>query len=840
MKSFWSLIPRSLSKNKKRVFFIAVGIMLSVSLIVSLSIMIETFKKIAYPLAIDSAGGIHDASFYTSDKKALKELENDPVINKKTITLPLGVYKIPSSKYSLEISGCDTNISEFLNLKLLEGEYPQNNNEIVIEEWILNSMSKKYQIGDKVKLYTSLEYRDLNGKLQILNKEHEFILVGIFQHKVTSKVAQNTATAYVPRKYAEDIFLKYQIEYKGYLTINSKYTIMDGLSLLTLTSEYEHVFFKVNSQKSNMIEVFKLINFVSIILYIIISIVASIIIYNIFNVSVTERIREFGMLRALGASPGEINLLVLGEGLTLGGIFIPLGIVFGNFLVKGIIFSVSNYTEFGGIINIPLQGIIASFVVGFLTIIMGVYFPARKASTISPMEAINSNNNLDLKGKRIKKTLKSKKFFGVNLSFTTEMAYLNLNRSRRRFLTTVVSLSISIIMFVLVNYVISNLDTAESIKNSMGGDFILSLKTTDPNYVITDKDIHEIESIKGIDKIKILKEAGTSLQVPDEKVTDEGISFLTKESKKSLNAASNFKAKIYTFNSKIFGYTEEDLKELNKYILEGKIDIKEMSENPIVLLAQNLNYSNYTKLNVGDSIKLSYVYYDEKGNFVNYRDGTFTIGALLKENALKSSLSNFVILNENICEKYLNIKGYQNVKVILDDNANYDEVEKTLKAKLNSNRNINMVSLKEEIELAKKKYETLSLTLYGLIIIVAIVSIVNLINIMSMNILLRKKEIGMFRALGFGEDEVKKMIWTEGLFYGITSAFWGTTIGTILTFIIFLVTRKILANGMHWRFSPIIITSVFFITILICLLASINASRKAFSSSIVESIRGLE
>jgi len=152
MKSFWSLIPRSLSKNKKRVFFIAVGIMLSVSLIVSLSIMIETLKKMAYPIVIDATGGIHDATFYTSDKKALKLLENDPVIDKKTITLSLGVYKIPNSKYSLEISGCDTNISEFLNLKLLQGEYPQNNNEIVIEERILNSMPKKYQIGDKIKL----------------------------------------------------------------------------------------------------------------------------------------------------------------------------------------------------------------------------------------------------------------------------------------------------------------------------------------------------------------------------------------------------------------------------------------------------------------------------------------------------------------------------------------------------------------------------------------------------------------------------------------------------------------------------------------------------------------
>jgi len=119
MKSFWSLIPRSLIKNKKRVFFIAVGIILSISLIISLSIMLDTLKTSSYKRMVEDVGGDYDGFVFAFDKKDLEKLSKDPIVDKISTVLKLGDYKVPNSKYILEVNGYEKNISEFVNFKIL-------------------------------------------------------------------------------------------------------------------------------------------------------------------------------------------------------------------------------------------------------------------------------------------------------------------------------------------------------------------------------------------------------------------------------------------------------------------------------------------------------------------------------------------------------------------------------------------------------------------------------------------------------------------------------------------------------------------------------------------------
>lgn len=836
MKSFWSLIPRNLVKNKKRVFFIAVGIILSISLIISLSIMLDTLKSSSYKRMIDDCGGNYDVFFYAKDKKDLEKLAKDLVVDKTSTLLKLGDYQVPNSKYILEVNGYDRNISEFTNFKILQGRYPESNNEIAMEEWVLNAMPKKYKIGDKIKLNLTI------GSFEKFNKEEEFTLTGIFQYKFNTNQLKNTGLAYVPKAYAEVVVPPKELLYRGYLNINPKLPMEESFMLLPATDDYKDIEFHKNSIKSFLLQGYKSINFISIILYIVISIVASVIIYNIFNMSVTERIREFGMLRAIGASPSRIKMLVLGEGLILGFIFIPLGIIIGNYVVKGIIILMSGYKDFSAIMHIPKGGIVTSFIVGFSTIVIGVYSPAKKASRISPMEAINSNNNLQFKGKNIKKNSRMKNIINKRFGFTSDMAYLNIKRNRKRFITTVISLSISIIMFMLVNYLINCADPLKNFKAKMGGDFVITTAEDQPNYALSDKDIDYIRDIKGVDKIVKLKVSDSYIQVPKEEVTNDGIKFLEKDSKLTLQSMDDFKKQRFKFKSEVRGYTLEDLDNFKEQLLQGEIDKDRLQKEKVVIVGQNLNYSNYTKLNVGDKIQLGYCVYNENGKFWGYKSEEFTIGALLKKDFKSNDgqINNVIIVSDKVAEKYLNIKGYQNVKVNLSKNANYDEVEKILKEMLIKHRGATLVSYKEALEKAKKNSLQLSLIMYSFVLVVAIVSIVNLLNIMSMNVLLRKKEMGMLRAIGFGNDEVKKMLRAEGVFYGVASGFWGTAVGTVLTFIFFVLTRKSLIQGMTWSFPIVTIVVLFIVTIVVCLLSSMNASRRVFSSSIVESIKGVE
>lgn len=842
MRSFWSLIPRSIFKNKKRIFFIAVGIILSMSLIISLSIMVEALKKSSYQSMVDNSGGIYDIIFYTSDKKGIEKLTQDPIIDKISTSVNLGTYNLPKTNYSLEINGYEKNIFELVNFRLLEGRSPKNDNEIAIEQWMLKYMPKKYEIGEKINLTSIIKYTNVQGKTEEIKNENEFTLVGTFEYKFNTNGEKNKATAYVTKKYVEGILPQKLIKYCGYLTLNSSYPIEKGTQFLMSTSEYENIYFRLNFMKTVMLNGLKVLNFAIVVLFIIISIVASIIIYNIFNVSVMERIREFGMLRALGASPGKIKALVLGEGLILGCVFIPLGIIIGNFLVKIAIKSVSGYKDFGGILNIPSSGVAACFIIGFLTIIMGVYSPARKASKISPMEAINSNNNLQLEGTKIKQNLRKQRIIDSVFGFAGNMAYLNLSRNRKRYLTTVVSLSISIIIFMLVSFLINSANPIKSVRTKMGADFIISSTSIQDKYSVGSKDVESIRNIVGIKEVKVQKDLLTTLEVPGTKITQEGMKFLKSQSNKDPKARSDFEQKIYNFNVDVLGYEVEDLNSLKEHLEAGEVDIEAMNIKPIAILGQNLNYSNNTTLKVGDEIKINFLNYDDKGNYIGERLETFVIGGLLKDNYMSTDISikNIVIVSNSVADKYLNLKGYQQVKVSLNNNGNYDEVKKNLENTLKNYRNIRLTDYKEELERVKKLYLQLTLIMYSFVLIVAIVSIINLLNIMSMNVILRKREIGMLRSLGFGNDEVKKMIITEGLFYGLNSSIWGAGLGTVLSYLLFLISRKILMVGMVWKFPIITVVMIFVATTSICLLASVNASKRVFSSSIVESVRILE
>ena len=284
-------------------------------------------------------------------------LSKDPIINKTSIGINLGIHEIQNTKYTMEINGYEKNIPELINFKLVQGRYPEKDNEIALEDWILDKLPQKYKLGDEITLPSNLSYINFKRNSVNLNIENKFILVGTFKYTCTQNAGKSRAIAYVTKEYVQSKLPTEAIKYFGYSSINNEYSLGKGLELLTMTDQYQNIFINTNIAKEYIPKLFKIIDFISAVLYLIISIVAGIIIYNIFNISITERIKEFGMLRAIGSSPGQIKMLVLGEGIILGCIFIPIGIILGNFIIKGMIILISGYKDVGGVMYIPVSGI---------------------------------------------------------------------------------------------------------------------------------------------------------------------------------------------------------------------------------------------------------------------------------------------------------------------------------------------------------------------------------------------------------------------------------------------------------------------------------------------------
>jgi len=422
------------------------------------------------------------------------------------------------------------------------------------------------------------------------------------------------------------------------------------------------------------------------------------------------------------------------------------------------------------------------------------------------------------------------------------MAFLNVSRNKKRFTTTVVSLSITIIMFFTVNYLITNSDPINSFKKNFQGDFTLSTFLTEPGYGLTQDNIDKLNSIDGVKSVSKQKFFRTNVEFPKEGITKEGMDHIKEFSRRSYRLREDFEKGKYQFLTNVEGYGDQELMRLKEGLLKGEIDLDKMKEEPIAIVIENLNYNNYTSLQVGSKLKIPYIRYDNKGN-AGEKTQEVIVGAIVRADMLKNvdpTISSTIILNEKAMEKYLSIEEFQRANILLDKDADYLKVESEIKEITKLARAMEVKSFKDELKTIKKENLEKSLIMYSFVSIVAVVSIINLINIMYMNVILRKREVAMMRALGLGSDEVRSMIKTEGMLYGISASMVGSILGILLTYGIFKVGRKVLMAGMTWEFPVMEVIATFTVTIFITFIASVVPSRKLFTSSIVDSIRGIE
>ncbi|WP_346962554.1 FtsX-like permease family protein [Clostridium sp.] len=836
MKSFWGIVPRYIIKNKNRVLFMAIGIVLSTTLIVSLSIMKESFLEYRTNETIKNSGGNFDIMIQSKGYGQLDNIKKEEIVDKSSIVTPLGTSKIEDTKYSIDIRGYEENISEFINMNIVDGRMPSSDNEIALEKWILNYLPKEYKIGDKIKLDYSLQYEGGQG-FEILNDSNEFTIVGIFEYTcgINSEVGKGWVTSDFAEKKLEEHKLKERnIVYEGYMYLNPNYSINKGQLSLASTNEYLNMDFISNNFKVNLLLAIKVINLICNVLFIVVGVVVSINIYNTFMVSVAERKKEFGMIRAIGASPGRIKAMVLAEGLILGVIFIPIGLIVGNVLIKSIMI-ILGYEELRSLLTIPISGVVVSVIIGLFSIILGSYFPAQKASKVSPMEAIQGNEEINAKKNKL--NLQAMNCFGKQIKFHSKMAIINIKRNKKKFLTSVISLSITIIMLISVFYLISESDPVNSLKNSYGdADFKISSYS---RIGITDEELDKISKIEGVKILSKVKESYHDMDITKEMLTDDGYSYLQVDSKRNAFLGELMAKGIYRFHPKINGYSDEQLEELKKWVIDGSIDIEEMNKKSTVILIQNLNTYNYTQIKAGDKIKIGGDIYDEYGKAVGYSSKEFEVGAIVAEEGVTigdGMLKNAIIVSYDVASEELGMTGYQKIDVELDKNVNYEEGESQLKGMINGIADVEMESFKEKLAETKKNNVQLIFILYSFVLIVAVVSVINLINIMKMNVITRNKEIGMMRAIGLGEDEVKGMIKIEGFLYGLTASIVGSALGSLLTYFI----HKKVVTSTTWEFPIITIMVISIVTIIVTTLSSTVSSRQLFKTSIIDSIRNVE
>ena len=857
---------KSLKLNKKRTAVTIIGIILSTALICAVAGVFASFQATLVEHAKQADGNYH-ATFFNVKQEEQKYIIQNRNVESYFITQDVGYAKLEGStnKYKpyLHLMEFDKTALNNYGLKLLEGRMPENNNEIIISDYIETNGGVNYEIGDKITLDISKRIADgyeLNQNNPYNNPEDaEFDDDYVEEHLEKMFTKEYTVVGKIERPNMEIenysapgftiITLLDEIRENAnisviYENINNTYKVTEEISKQTAyldgTSD-NYISTHVNDELMRWSGVTRseetlqvLYSLVAIVIGIII--VSSVfVIRNSFAISITEKMKQYGMLASIGATRKQIKKNVLFEGLILGLIGIPIGILCGVLatfvLIKITTLLIGNglfASDITFVFKVPLVAILLSVVLGFVTIYLSCIFSARKASKVSPIEAIRSNEDIKIKSKKIKSPKIIKKLFGIG----GDIAYKNLKRNKKKYRTTVISLVVSITIFIALSSFMEYMIDMTGVYYQ-DQEYNVSLRYSNENQV-NNNEIYQayMELIEkhNIEKYSIIR--NIFAQSTDIR------KYFTEEYQKS-EEQNDYENNQYIDIMAVGDWAFED------YVkkLGGK---PEDYENGFIYI--NNSYNTVYNEETGHSERIETLNLKEKDEIKFTLEET---GEELSLPVLKiteetpfgmgnffSNLGTFIISDE-LVEK-LGLK-YNNYGLQIYSENPYElceAIEKEYDEQENRNYKLSLTNYQEEIDSNKRIILLISIFLYGFITVITLIGVTNIFNTITTNMNLRSKEFAMLKSIGMTKKEFNRMINLESIFYGVKSLLIGCVLGIGLSYWIFRVGNGTEAtNALKYAFPVVpILIAIVFIMVIVGIIMRYSLS-KINKQNIIETIR---
>lgn len=559
------------------------------------------------------------------------------------------------------------------------------------------------------------------------------------------------------------------------------------------------------------------------------------VIRNSFSISVSEKTKQYGMMASIGATGKQIRKSVLFEGLIIGLIGVPAGILIGSIAIAVLVWLLNILLEdmlegMKFIYGLPYQVVLLATAMSAITIYLSCIIPARRAAKISPIEAIRGNNDIKVKSKKLKTSKLTKKIFGIG----GVIASKNLKRSKKKYRTTVISLVVSISIFIALSSFLGY------------GKKITGIYYTDLDYNVILRVNGEAEDKE---KLALYKEI-----IKENDIKEYSYSYQISE-----NVDVN---KYGTDYGKRMAISLEEIEKENSKIVEESNNSKKILSIQIVSIEKNA-FAKYAK-KVGiskdyDNVAIlvdDMIEYNEDGsrnikNMYNIKEGeniTFTREG--KEESIKVSKRTDIrpmgYENNYSNGGYLFISEESN---ILKDGKGYlssltinSEKPTELETKLNDLKRenekyseITVSNLESYKQQEEKMILVISIFLYGFTIAITLIGVTNIFNTITTNMILRSKEFAMLKSVGMTTKEFNRMIKLESILYGLKSLIIGIPIGTLLSYAIYKATSIDTDFGYTLPWQAIIISFVFvFIIVGLTMKYSLNKINK---QNIVETIR---
>lgn len=877
-----TLTLKNLKLNRKRTIVTIVGIILATALLSALVTLVSSFQYSVIEYQKQKGGDFH-VKFSNVKMSELSEFKNNRNIESTFETMGMGFAKLDGCKnedkpYAYVMATDETGFERGC-FNLIEGRMAKNEDEIVIPRHLKTNGRIDIKVGDEITLDVGKRY-DSNTESVILENcayEHEaetltdtvtksYKVVGIMERPGYGmedySAAGYTFVTYSDELAAIDNGTKSEVnEADTTLTVYSRYTQKALRNKDAVTADIigvdEKLFEKANNSSVEMTAeesdrflkemedakydiyingflisyecvfpidgTFKALFTVAAVVALIIILTSVYCIKNSFNISITEKIRQYGMLASVGATRRQIKSSVKTEAAMLGVVGIPVGTMSGILaslvLVKVVNALSAGWLNFALSFHTSLPALILAVILSIATIYFSATGSARRAARVTPLEAIRNTKEIKIKSAKLKTPAIIGRIWGIG----GVISYKNIKRNNKKYRTTVTSIVICSVTFIVISYFMS-------MAFSMVG---MSYASTDYNIGINmsykkDIDIEKlsklVSGIEGVDDY--LVGAGYDFDVSKPKYTKE---------------YGEYCGQLYDDSEDVsqeFLITVLDDKSYDKYASDA--GIKNAATGAILVnkgtfAVYNENSSKYVKKEMelyrykaGDIIKCGYNVYDDAPSDDNAVEGdtessTEDNSGYVDEETINNGVRKTVdVTIAGVTDKvpigyegysnntlytllFMNQKGFESLwadgksgnelkpgyaqysAYVVAENA--DDYQDTFEKETEENPEYSQISfyvsnLDKEMRDEKSLFTLLGVFAYGLIVVIALIGITNIINTLSTGMELRSREFATLRSIGMTDKQFAGMVRLESVFISVKALVIGVPLGILISYLL--------------------------------------------------------
>lgn len=814
MSIFAKITLQSLKKNRTRTIVTIIGVILSAAMFTGVMTFVSSFQHYMLETVIATDGDWH-GYYMDVDSHFLTQLSEDQDVDHYAVSENLGYAAMPEEnadyKPYMFVTAFSTEAYNTIPITLHEGRLPENEHEIMIPDIMESNGNITYKIGDTLTLplgertyddgdilnqYNPLHTNEDGESIETLipGPEKTYTIVGIINQPTYENYSAPGYTLYT---YLDTQTISAGKSYDVFINLVHPKDIYDFTQ--TTAADYGST---LNRDLLRYMGISNDDNF-NAVLYGLAAILMALImggsillIYNSFSISVSERTRQFGILSSIGATRKQLQWSVLYEGLFIAVIGLPIGIIAGitgigiTLALTGDKFHMLSSADIPMSLWVSPGAIAIAALISLAAILISAYIPARKAARLSAMDAIRQSTDIKVTAKDIKTTRPIQALFGLEGMLATK----NFKRNKKGYRSTVISLFVSIVLFISASaFGLYLKQGMVSTMNNTGYDLTFSYYGASQSEALTL--YNELSDAPGITGGGYVQVYDYAVNLPAHTVTDRYITYTQSEPENGM---------IKTYVALYF----IDDNSYQSYLKQLKLDSTVYTGDPLHMITLNtmegydfdsgrfVNFEAFNAQNLEGLVltltPADYALTENDAGIDSANTLDITIAHLtenmpdLVSQSGNSQITFFVPYSmkdayvfPDQTEQNLGMNFFSS-----DPTKSAEAIQDIMKEK-GIFSGYYVYNKAQEFEYQRSMLLIVNVFTYGFTVLITLIAMANVFNTISTNISLRRRELAMLQSVGMTRRGFHKMMNFECIFYGLKALVFGLPTSFLITWLIY-------------------------------------------------------